>query len=117
MFAASDGARQEAAYASGSGTTSLVFAWTVPADVPGAEGAIEVPANTTGAGTLLSDGGLVLNGATIEDAQGRAVNIRHGDYATGAKVGHDGAGGGERCGRRDGSLGRPSCSRSRRRPA
>ena len=86
VFIASDGARQEAAYASGSGTTSLVFTWTVPSDVPGAEGAIEVPANTTGGGMLLSDGGLVLNGATIEDAQSRAVNIRHGAYATGAKV-------------------------------
>ncbi len=86
IFVASDGARQEAVYASGSGTTSLVFAWTVPSDVPGAEGAVEVPANTTGGGTLLSDGGLVLNGATMEDAQGRAVNIRHGDYATKAQV-------------------------------
>ncbi len=86
VFSASDGARQEAAYANGSGTTSLVFEWTVPTDVPGEEGAIEIPANTTGGGTLLTSGGLVLNGATIEDANSRAVNIRHEGYATGSEV-------------------------------
>ena len=62
VFVASDGARQEAGYASGSGTAALVFEWTVPSEVPGEEGAIGVPANTTGGGTLLTDGGLVLNG-------------------------------------------------------
>ncbi len=86
VFAASDGARQEAAYVSGTGTTELVFEWTVLADVPGEEGAIDIPANTTGGGTLLTDGGLVLNGGTIEDAQDRGVNIRHGEYATESEV-------------------------------
>ena len=38
VFIASDGARQEAGYASGSGTAALVFEWTVPSDVPGEEG-------------------------------------------------------------------------------
>ena len=85
-FSASDSGLQDAAYESGSGGTDLAFAWTVPADVPGDEGAIGVPGNVGADGTLLSSGGLVLNGGTIEDAGGRAVNVRHGSHATGSLV-------------------------------
>ena len=85
-FSASDSGRQDAAYESGSGGTDLVFAWTVPADVPGDEGAIGVPGNVDAAGTLLTNGGLVLNGGTIEDAGNRAVNVRHGSHTTGSLV-------------------------------
>ena len=81
-FIASDGARQEAAYASGSGSAELVFTWTVPADVPGDEAPIRVPTNVGSGVTLLTDGGLVLNGGTIRDSSARDVNIRHGQYAT-----------------------------------
>ncbi|MDE0523462.1 MAG: cadherin-like beta sandwich domain-containing protein [Boseongicola sp.] len=85
-FSASDSGRQDAAYESGSGGTDLVFAWTVPADVSGDEGAIGVPGNVDAAGTLLTNGGLVLNGGTIEDAGNRAVNVRHGSHTTGSLV-------------------------------
>ena len=81
-FTAGDGARQEAAYASGSGSTALVFAWTVPADVPGDEAAIGIPTNIGTAGALLTDGGLVLSGGTVRDASARDVNIRHIAYTT-----------------------------------
>ena len=84
LFIASDGARQEAAYASGSGFTQLEFTWTVPADVPGDEVPIEIPSNVGTGGALLTDRGLVLDGGTIRDLRGRDVNIRHGPYATGS---------------------------------
>ena len=86
LFSASDGARQEAAYASGSGSTALVFNWTVPADVPGAEAPIEIPGNAGSGGALLTDGGLVLKGGTIQDSSARSVNIRHGNYATSSEA-------------------------------
>ena len=86
LFSASDGARQEAAYASGSGSTALVFNWTVPADVPGAEAPIEIPGNAGSGGTLLTDGGLVLKGGAIQDSSARSVNIRHGNYATSSEA-------------------------------
>ena len=86
LFSASDGARQEAAYASGSGSTALVFNWTVPADVPGNEAPIEIPGNAGASGALLTDGGLVLKGGTIQDSSARGVNIRHGDYATNSEA-------------------------------
>ena len=85
-LAASDSGRHDAAYESGSGGTALVFAWTVPAAVSGDEGAIGVPGNVDAGGTLLTNGGLVLNGGAIEDAGGRAVNIRHGGYTTDSRV-------------------------------
>ena len=86
LFIASDSARQEAAYASGSGGTALVFTWTVPADVPGDEVPIEIPSNVGAGGALLTNGGLVLDGGTIRDSSARDVNIRHGPYATGSAV-------------------------------
>ena len=82
LFIASDGARQEIAYASGPGFAELVFTWTVPADVPGDEVPIEIPSNVGTGGALLTDRGLVLSGGTIRDSSGRDVNIRHGPYAT-----------------------------------
>ena len=81
-FIASDQGRQTAAYASGTGSAELVFTWTVPADVPGGEAPIEIPSNIGTGGVLLTDGGLVLNGATIRDSSARDVNIRHGQYTT-----------------------------------
>ena len=86
LFIASDSARQEAAYASGSGGTALVFTWTVPADVPGDEVPIEIPSNVGAGGALLTNGGLVLAGGTIRDSSARDVNIRHGPYTTGSAV-------------------------------
>ena len=81
-FIASDSARQEAAYASGSGGTALVFTWTVPADVSGDEVPIEIPSNVGAGGALLTNGGLVLAGGTIRDSSARDVNIRHGQSTT-----------------------------------
>ena len=81
-FIASDQGRQTAAYASGTGSAELVFTWTVPAAVPGGETPIEIPTNIGTGGALLTDGGLVLNGATIRDSSARDVNIRHGQYTT-----------------------------------
>ena len=81
-FIASDQGRQTAAYASGTGSAELVFTWTVPADVPGGETPIEIPSNIGTGGALLTDGGLLLNGGTIQDSSARDVNIRHGQYTT-----------------------------------
>ena len=81
-FIASDQGRQTAAYASGTGSAELVFTWTVPADVPGGETPIEIPSNIGTGGALLTDGGLVLTGGTIQDSSARDVNIRHGQYTT-----------------------------------
>ena len=86
VFIASDGARQQAAYASGSGGTALVFNWTVPADVPGNEVPIKIPTNVGTGVALLTNGGLVLNGATIQDSSARNVNIRHGNYTTSSEA-------------------------------
>ena len=101
-FIASDQGRQTAAYASGTGSAELVFTWTVPAAVPGGETPIEIPTNIGTGGALLTDGGLVLNGATIRDSSARDVNIRHGAIHDGLGGGHDGAGAGGRRRRRDG---------------
>ncbi len=81
-FNASDQGRQDAAYASGSGTRDLVFTWTVPADVPGTEDPIKIPGNVGSGVTLLTNAGLVLNDGTIRDTSARDVNIRHGAYTT-----------------------------------
>ena len=81
-FIASDQGRQTAAYASGTGSAELVFTWTVPADVPGGETPIEIPSNIGTGGALLTDGGLLLTGGTIQDSSARDVNIRHGQYTT-----------------------------------
>ncbi len=83
---AGSGGRQDAEYESGSGSTALVFAWAVPAAVAGDGTPIGVPSNTAADRTLLTNGGLVLNGGTIEDAGARAVNVRHGSYATDSLV-------------------------------
>ena len=81
-FIASDGPRQEAVYASGSGSADLVFTWTVPADVPGDEASITIPTNVGSGGALLTAGGLVLNSGTIRDSSARDVNVRHGRSTT-----------------------------------
>ena len=81
-FTASDQGSQTAVYTGGSGGTELVFAWTVPADVPGVEAPMAVPGNVGSGVTLLTDRGLVLDGGSIRDASARDVNIRHGRYAT-----------------------------------
>ena len=85
-FIASDQGRQTATYASGSGSTALVFTWTVPADIPGGETPIEILTNVGSGVTLLTDGGLVLNGGTIRDSSAKDVNIRHGQYATSSEA-------------------------------
>ncbi len=81
-FNASDRGRQDAAYASGSGTRDLVFTWTVPTDVPGTEDPITIPGNVGSGVTLLTNAGLVLNDGTIRDWSARDVNARHGAYTT-----------------------------------
>ena len=85
FFRASDSGLQQAAYASGSESSSLVFAWTVPADVPGAEDTIKIPTNIGSGVTLLTDAGLVLNGGIIQ-ALGSVANIRHGQYTTSSQA-------------------------------
>ena len=85
-FIASDGARQEAAYRSGSNSTALVFRWTVPADVPGNESAISVPSNTGTDGALLTDRGLILKGGQIRDSDSAAVNLRHASQSTSVRA-------------------------------
>ena len=69
-----DGARRTAAYASGSGTDTLRFAWTVPAEDAGARKARVAP------------DGLALNGTAIGDTQGRAAatGFATAPYVTGA---------------------------------
>ena len=88
MFVASDQGRQTAAYASGSNTAELIFNWTVPADVPGNETTIRIPANNNvpDSTALRTDQGLILNGATIQDASQRNINIRHGGFNTNARA-------------------------------
>ena len=61
---ASDSGLQDAVYASGSGSSELVFSWTVPADVPGNEEPISVPTN------IGATEGLQLNGGAIKDSGG-----------------------------------------------
>ncbi len=85
-FSASDGALQEAAYASGSGGTTLKFSWTVQTDVPGTESAISVPSNAGSDGTMLTDRGLILRGGSISDSTNGAVNLRHGKFTTGVQA-------------------------------
>ena len=62
-----------------------MFAWTVPADVPGAEDTIKIPTNIGSGVTLLTDAGLVLNGGIIQ-ALGSVANIRHGQYTTSSQA-------------------------------
>ena len=85
FFRATDSGLQQAAYASGSESSSLVFTWTVPTDVPGAEDTIEIPTNIGSGVTLLTDAGLALNGGIIQ-ALGSEVNIRHGQYTTSSEA-------------------------------
>ena len=87
-FVAGDQGRQTAAYASGSNTAELTFNWTVPADVPGNETRIGIPTNTNvpNSTALRTDQGLVLNGATIQDASQRNINIRHGGFNSNARA-------------------------------
>ena len=74
-------------YESGTGTKYLVFAWTVPANIPDDGAGLVVPANVQehGHGFHTSQG-LVLNGGTIKSTGGIAVNIRHGQYDTDSRV-------------------------------
>ena len=75
-FIASDSGDQDASYVRGTGSTELVFSWTVPNDVPGNETQISVPTNVG------SDDGLQLNGGAIKDSNNRSVNLRHPAYTT-----------------------------------
>ena len=79
-FTASDSGEQSASYARGSGSSALVFSWTVPSDVPGAEAQINVPSNVGGSA------GLQVNGGAIKDSSDRAVNLRHPAHATNARA-------------------------------
>ena len=65
----------DAEYAGGTGSEALRFEWTVPASLP-APAAIWIYSNITGFG-LDTSFGLVLQGATLTDSDGRPVNIRH----------------------------------------
>ena len=80
-------ATYEADYESGTGTKDLVFAWTVPANIPDDGAGLVVPTNVQGHGHgFHTSQGLVLNGGTIESTGGIAVNIRHGQYDTDSRV-------------------------------
>ena len=70
-------------YASGTGSNALQFEWIVPASLP-ARIPIRLSSNINGS-LLHSNNGLVLDGATLTDSGGRAVNIRHApiDFVTG----------------------------------
>ena len=74
-------------YESGTGTKDLVFAWTVPANMPDDGAGLVVPTNVHGHGHGFDTShGLVLNGGTIKSTGGIAVNIRHGQYDTDSRV-------------------------------
>ena len=74
-------------YESGTGTKYLVFAWTVPANIPDDGAGLVVPTNVQGHGHgFHTSQGLVLNGGTIKSTGGIAVNIRHGQYDTDSRV-------------------------------
>ena len=74
-------------YESGTGTKDLVFAWTVPANMPDDGAGLVVPTNVQGHGHgFHTSHGLVLNGGTIESTGGIAANIRHGQYDTDSRV-------------------------------
>ena len=75
-------------YESGTGTKYLVFAWTVPANIPDDGAGLVVRANYHGHhghGAHTTDG-LVLDGGTIESRGGFALNIRHGQHDTDSQV-------------------------------
>ena len=75
-------------YESGTGTKYLVFAWTVPANIPDDGAGLVVRTNYHGYhghGPHTTDG-LVLDGGTIESRGGFAVNIRHGQHDTDSQV-------------------------------
>ena len=101
----SDSTVHTAAYESGTGTTALVFAWTVPAQVPGDGAALVVPTNVRGIG-LNGSSGLTLGGGTIENDDGIVVNIRHRQRTAARAGGHHRARAGERRRRRDGERDR-----------
>ena len=79
-----DGARREAAYVGGSGTATLTFGYAVAAGDAGAR--------TAG----VASGGLTLNGATVEDEDGAAVDpaFSTAPWATGAAIVADESGDG-----------------------
>ena len=75
-------------YESGTGTKYLVFAWTVPANIPDDGAGLVVRANYHGHhghGAHTTDG-LVLDGGTIESRGGFALNVRHGQHDTDSQV-------------------------------
>ena len=83
----SGSATYTADYESGTGTKYLVFAWTVPANMPDDGAGLVVPTNVQGHGHGFDTSqGLALNGGTIESTGGIAVNIRHGQYDTDSRV-------------------------------
>ena len=74
-------------YESGTGTKDLVFAWTVPVNMPDDGAGLVVPTNVHGHGHgFHTSHGLMLNGGTIKSTGGIAVNIRHGQYDTHSRV-------------------------------
>ena len=78
----------DAAYASGTGTQTLQFNWTVPNTLPD-RSSIRILTNISGS-ILSSIRGLLLQGAMLTDSGDRPVNIRHAEnlnlavYADGA---------------------------------
>ena len=75
-------------YESGTGSKHLVFAWTVPANIPDDGAGLVVRTNYHGHhghGPHTTDG-LVLDGGTIESRGGFALNIHHGQHDTDSQV-------------------------------
>ena len=76
-----------AEYARGSGSNALVFAWTVPETGFSESASFSVQGNVTpGTSAFRDESGLDLNGATMADAEGRPVNVRHGDFPLPSRV-------------------------------
>ena len=74
---------QFAEYAGGSGSNALMFAWTVPETGFSELASFSLQGNVMpGTSAFRNESGLDLNGATIADAEGRPVNVRHGDFSS-----------------------------------
>ena len=79
-------ARHDAAYAGGTGSAALRFAWTVPASPPRTVDTEILSNIQAGGATPFTDRGLVLDGAALTDSGGRTVNVRHAAVTPGARV-------------------------------
>ena len=76
-----------AEYARGSGSNALVFAWTVPETGFSESASFSLQGNVTpGTSAFRDESGLDLNGATMADAEGRPVNVRHVDFTLPSRV-------------------------------